>query len=49
MMLTKKYGNSFRCDFRGHTTVASTRRGARIMMEMMHFGGIASFDERMSR
>lgn len=49
MKTTKNRFGSFNCDYRGVTTVASTRRGARIMMEMIMFGGMGSFDERMSK
>lgn len=48
-MLTRKYNKSFRCDYRGQTTIAGTRRGARIMMEMIFFGGMASYEERMAK
>jgi hypothetical protein len=48
-MLTKKYGKLFRCDYKGQTTIANTRKGARVMMEIVFFGGFCSFDERMSK
>ncbi len=36
-MLTKPYGNLYRCDYRGITTVAETRVGAMLMMFVVVF------------
>ena len=48
-MLTRKYHKGFRCDYKGQTTIASTRRGARVMMEMLVFGVAGSFDEMVRK
>lgn len=48
-MLTKKYGKLFRCDYEGITTIADTRTGARIFMQMAIFGSYISYEELVAR
>jgi hypothetical protein len=43
MMLTRKYANGlFACDYMGQTTISTTRRGARMDMELAIFYGFVS-------